>query len=465
MTGNDPLYQKLRQLEGELNSLVNQTSLFPETPQEKKARIQKQKRLEKEINLLTTEIEEKKNNQVYHNAFEWCFEFPEILNDPGDFVGFDIIIGNPPYGVKLTPNQQAILNQIYSFGTTETAILFIKKGYELLNLSGIESYVIPKSFTFVSNYQKIRDFTINELTKLVDCGKVWQNVKLEVCIFQVNKNYSSNTYDSLKRFSQQIEYLTTIDKQLVKQFGFLLNGLNNAQINLGLKILKSCQSLNDISTNQRGAMLQKFIIPPPPLVRGELGEYPFVREEQRVAFSYVIGGAEVQKYGIQGYKGKINRNIVNDDKAFIKPNSILVQNIIAHILNPIEHIKITASIPDSFDYILLDTINQIKLNQEIKPEFIWGLLHSKLINWYVYLFVFAKAIRTMDFDNQTTEKIPIPKNINQEIQQPFVDLVTQILTQKKANINTDTRELEREIDLLVYNLYGLTEDEIKTIEG
>jgi adenine-specific DNA-methyltransferase len=46
---------------------------------------------------LETEIEEIKANKIYENAFEWRFEFPEVLNDDGDFVGFDVVIGNPPY--------------------------------------------------------------------------------------------------------------------------------------------------------------------------------------------------------------------------------------------------------------------------------------------------------------------------------------------------------------------------------
>ncbi|MBL1208998.1 Eco57I restriction-modification methylase domain-containing protein [Geminocystis sp. GBBB08] len=445
MTGNDPLQQELRKKENELYSLQNQQSLFKESGKEKKDREKKEKKLEKQINLLIQEIDDKQNHAIYRHGFEWRFEFPEVLNQNGDFIGFDLIIGNPPYGVKLTQNQQEILNEIYGYGTTETAILFIKKGYEMLNKCGIQSYIIPKSFTFASNYQKIREDTINDLTKIVDCGKVWQDVKLEVCIFQLIRNSTSKNYQSLKLFGEDIRYLTTLDKELFKQFGFIINGINEREIELGLKILNSCQFLNDISINQRGAMLQKLV--------SDKGD------------ADVIGGAQVQKYGIKGIKGKINRQIVNDNKAFIKANSILVQRIVAHIENPIDHISITASIPENQDFILVDTINQIELKPEIKPEFIWTLLHSKLVNWYVYLFIFAKAIRTMQFDNPTTSKIPIPKDITMKKQKIFIKLVREILTEKKVNSLADTSKLEREIDVLVYKLYGLTEEEIKIIES
>ena len=57
----------------------------------------KLKKLTAEIKKLEAELEEIKNNKIYENAFEWRFEFPEVLNDDGDFVGFDVVIGNPPY--------------------------------------------------------------------------------------------------------------------------------------------------------------------------------------------------------------------------------------------------------------------------------------------------------------------------------------------------------------------------------
>ena len=71
----------------------------------------------------------------------------------------------------------------------------------------------------------------------------------------------------------------------------------------------------------------------------------------------------------------------------------------------------------------------------------------------------------MHFDNFVTSRLPIPRQISNEDQKPIIQLVTQILTQKKNNPKADTSILEREIDKLVYELYGLTEEEIKIIES
>jgi adenine-specific DNA-methyltransferase len=445
ITKNDPKLLRLRKLQGELFNLTNQVQLFGMGEKEKKLWESQVNKLTTEINKLEAEIEEIKSNKIYENAFEWRFEFPEVLNEEGDFVGFDVVIGNPPYGVDLSKQDQIALHKIYEFGTTETAILFIKKGFGLLQKSGNQTFIIPKSFTFASNYERIRNFTIENLNTIVDCGKVWQDVKLEVCIFELTKNKKSDTYNSRKLYKQEIKDLTIIKKIDCIAFGFFLNGLSKEEIMLGLKIINNSQSLNDISTNQRGAMLQKFIT--------HNGD------------SIVIGGAEVQKYGIDGIKGKIFKDDINDEKAYIKDNSILVQRIVAHIENPIDHIQITASIPDNNKFILVDTINQINLKQDFSPLLIWALLHSNFINWYVYRFVFAKAIRTMQFDNPTTSRLPIPLEIDIDNQEDIIDLVTQILELKKANPTADTQALEQEIDKLVYELYGLTTEEIRLVEG
>ncbi|MBK6365305.1 MAG: hypothetical protein IPF52_18245 [Saprospiraceae bacterium] len=72
-----------------------------------------------------------------------------------------------------------------------------------------------------------------------------------------------------------------------------------------------------------------------------------------------------------------------------------------------DHIKITACIPSKDKIAIVDTINQITFNTSKEAKAYWAILNSKLINWYVYRFIFAKAIRTMHFDNSVTARIPI----------------------------------------------------------
>ena len=94
---SDPKVKKLRKLSGDLFTLTMQTQLFEMGKKEKDDWNKKVQQLTEETKKLESEIEEIKANKIYENAFEWRFEFPEVLNDEGDFVGFDVVIGNPPY--------------------------------------------------------------------------------------------------------------------------------------------------------------------------------------------------------------------------------------------------------------------------------------------------------------------------------------------------------------------------------
>ncbi|QQS65523.1 MAG: class I SAM-dependent DNA methyltransferase [Chlorobiota bacterium] len=95
---NDPKVKKLQKLTGDLFQLINQVQIFEMSKKEKADWNKKVSQLTEETQKLETEIEEIKANKIFENAFEWRFEFPEVLNDEGDFVGFDVVIGNPPYG-------------------------------------------------------------------------------------------------------------------------------------------------------------------------------------------------------------------------------------------------------------------------------------------------------------------------------------------------------------------------------
>lgn len=327
-------------------------------------------------------------NLVGEKAFEWENEFKDVFSNDK----FNIVVGNPPYGAKLSKEEQKYLNKEYIKGGSETAISFIKLAYDkLLKNDGKLSYIVPKSFTFSSNYIPIREEIFNNIDTVIDCKKVWKEVKLEQTIFMVDKSHSQNYYNNGVIIDESIKLIGKIPKQTYSTFKILLNDISIEELSIATKLNKTNQFLNDISYNSRGGVFQKEISP-----EGD---------------SFVLGGAEIQRNGIIGIKGKINKSIVeHDDKNIIKENSVLVQRLVSHITKPIDHIKITACIPNNLNYFIVDTINQITVNEDYSKFYVWSLLNSKLINWYCYRFIYAKAIRTMQFDNPVTSKIPIPQN-------------------------------------------------------
>jgi hypothetical protein len=101
---NNPIKKRLDKLSNELYHRFTGTFLFEpdlsygKSEQKLKQLREKEKaKLEKEIEQLSSKLEEIRNNKIYNSSFEWRFEFPEVLNENGDFVGFDVVIGNPPY--------------------------------------------------------------------------------------------------------------------------------------------------------------------------------------------------------------------------------------------------------------------------------------------------------------------------------------------------------------------------------
>lgn len=385
-------------------------------------------------------------------SLNWQEEFPEVFKQGG----FDVIIGNPPYGAELSPEEKSFFSKNFKVSSTDTAILFVAQSLNLLKPKGRLGFIIPKAFCFASNYKKIREILWDNIETIIDCGKAWSEVKLEQIIQIFDRGDKQLDYLSGISENNKIKLLGKISKKDCKKYGLLLNGVDNKDVELADKIREKSVFLNTISVNQRGAILQRFIS-----TDGELE---------------VIGGAQVQREGIIGIKGKIAREKVDDDKAFIKPNAVLVQRIISHIEKPIGHIKIIATVPNRSDQIIVDTINQIIVNNKhYSPFYICALLNSKLINWYAYRFIFGKAIRTMQFDNPVTERIPIP-NMEKDEQSkvlPYLDEIRELSNEMKIILeNSEEWNLKKEkiyrlsnvINQEIYHYYDLTPEEIEIVE-
>ena len=77
--------------------LETQVSLLPETAKQEEVRYFELKRLELLAQQLDAEIKTHEQGALFRDAFEWRFEFPEVLDEAGAFRGFDVVIGNPPY--------------------------------------------------------------------------------------------------------------------------------------------------------------------------------------------------------------------------------------------------------------------------------------------------------------------------------------------------------------------------------
>ena len=378
--------------------------------------------------------------------FHWAVEFPEVFVDEEgrllDNPGFDFIFGNPPYSAKLSPAERNYYKREFNIGTTNTAALFMMQSLNLLRDGAVHGFIAPKSFLYASNWGIPRGRLLDGLEILVDCGKVWDEVLLEQIIYLHKKGAKTPTYRNLTREDLRFKKAGTIDKQECRRFGFFVNGLDESELQIAYQMLKAQDFLGNHITNTRGAGLQRHLV--------KLG-------------LAVLGGANVQRYHLRGIKGNYNLEFIPDNAA-IKAGNLLAQNIITRLKKPAPHIRIVAHLvqEDEKDLLILDTVNQIEVtSDELSSYFALALFNSKLINWYVYRFIYAKAVMTMHFDNPVTDRIPLPDYAKQP------DLIANVISDVKriyANRHANEAAAQRRIDTAIFQLYGLSPEQIAIVE-
>ena len=179
---SDPRKKRLDKLVSELYHRFTGTFLFePESPYGKhgerlaKQRKQEQEKLEKEIEQLNQQLDELKTNTTFEHSFEWRFEFPEVLNDEGEFVGFDIVIGNPPY-IRQEEFSDLKGHLLEAFpetgtGTADLFVYFVELALRLLRDEGEFAFIIPNKWMRASYGKKLRQFVAKyQINCLVDFG-------------------------------------------------------------------------------------------------------------------------------------------------------------------------------------------------------------------------------------------------------------------------------------------------------
>ena len=111
---------------------------------------------------------------------------PSIVQMKSDNVncgGFDVVIGNPPYGADLSLDERTYLEKKFKLQSTDTACLFMGLATTLLKNNGYNGFIVPKPFLYASNWIKIREKLLDNIQQIVDCSKVWKEVKLEQIIY------------------------------------------------------------------------------------------------------------------------------------------------------------------------------------------------------------------------------------------------------------------------------------------
>lgn len=232
---------KIRKIRKRISDLETPL-LFGERTKEEK---NEAKKLRKQLAQIEKEHEDIKNNKIYDHSFEWRFEFPALLNDEGDFMGFDIIIGNPPFGAKLSNIEKNIFKEYYSdvhMRTPETYCYFISLAFKLVNSNGIVSYIVPNNMFFQNENEKTRSLLLfsHQLFRAINLGdNTFENADVPTCIFiarsKGTENYEVEYSDYRKYNIKNIVWnkdYESISTELIKTVPSYVLGLSNVNIRI-----------------------------------------------------------------------------------------------------------------------------------------------------------------------------------------------------------------------------------------
>ena len=390
----------------------------------------------------------------HYRYFHWEIEFPEVFRgESGNELenpGFDVIVGNPPYGAELDSYERAYLKTVVKeTRNMNSAALFIDTAKNrLMKTDGVLAFIVPKSLLYKEKWQSLM-FALFEKTRvLVDVEASFKNVKLEQAIFVYDTCYTENFYTARKFIDETYVGKTNIVYNYPEQFQAWICDVSAEEIQLGLKLNQIGTFMRDISETKSGLPWQKLL--------RESGNIP------------MIGGDNIVRYGTDGIKGFIDSENLENSKEKVESlqqPKVMSQRIVAHIGDPKPHIKIMATADQTGDILNVNTVaNTVLTTENISPIFVSALLNSELINWYAHKFIFSSAIRSMDLYDYYVAKIPIPILTPRE-QQPIVDLAERIMAAKVENPQVNCSVDEKKIDKRVYDLYRLTKAEVQIVKS
>ncbi|HEF9434152.1 TPA: Eco57I restriction-modification methylase domain-containing protein [Campylobacter coli] len=455
-------------------------------------------------------------NLESNHPFEWRFEFPEILDDDGNFKGFDLIIGNPPY-IKENDNKELFTNtkklRTYQ-GKMDIWYHFVGRGFDILKNNGYLAFIATNNWVTNSGAKKLRNIVLEEsqILSLVDFSSfmVFDSASIQTMIMQFQKIKPPKNYEFhfakittqtpiyedalslLKNEKTQNNEILKINLTPKKFIDKTLNFTKSDYEELFNKIQKYGKFYLEEREVAQGivpAIDEAFVIK---------DKNVFSKNEQCFIKEYYTGlsgkfySSFTDKYLIylsnKNYSGNLD-DLPNLKQHFQKYKEILKESKIKYktpnkpyfylhrereekffkkgeekIISQVRCIEpiFVYSNENFYGSRALFFIQTCRINL----KYLTGVLNSKLIAFWLKHKGKIQG-NLFKIDKEPLLNIPIVNinSKNEKLANKLISLVDEILKAKEQNKNANTQELENKINSLVYKLYNLTEDEIKIIEN
>lgn len=445
--------------------------------------------------------------QANAGEFVWQVEFPEVFQEGG----FDIVIGNPPYVrqesiIPIKPVLEQLFPEVFT-GTADLYVYFYKRGTELLGPGGVLSYISSNNFLRVAYGKKLRSFFANKvcLRELLDFGNVQVfKAHVDTCILLAesappgNKTFFAATFRDkadIPRLSEAFQERSfSMDACSLPLDGWTLT--SSEVLKLLEKLQKIGMSLAEYVDEDfyRGVVTgcnDAFIIDESirqqliaedarsselikPVLRGR-NLKKWKTENSGYYLIFTLHGIDIEQYPavkryLSQYRTELEPKKSPEQQSGRKMGRYKwyeIQDVTAYYAE-FEKPKIIYPQTAKSLYACYDTVGTFGLNNvyfiPTRDLSLLAILNSKLFDWYARhkfynlndpweggrLQFFAQYMRNVPIANRT----PAQKR-------ELSRLVKRILPDPQSD---GVREIERKIDKLVYQLYGLTDPEIELIK-
>ena len=434
---------------------------------------------------LNKNIELDDSERIKVNCFNWEREFATIFQNGG----FDVVIGNPPYiftrelmlDVQKKYFYEKYINTQFKLNTY---ILFSEKAYNILSNKGCFGFIIPNNWLTLEYASEFRKFILENtgnIKILTSKDKVFDaNVDISILVYEKN---SSDDIEFFVLNDKQINQIGKTKKhKILENHNFVLNYKNDLHSSLQMKLEKLSISLQEIAEVRNG--VQAYTVGEgTPKQTKDMKENRVYHCNKKIDKTWIkyVDGVDVKRY------------LIGWSRQYIKYGNNLSRPREYRLFTQ-ERILVR-QIPSKPPYAILATlVNEVIINDNnsmiIKiPErsnyslkFILGILNSKLISyWFIHKFgklqrgIFPqfKVNELRDFIIPNID-LTIESNIKKH--DDIVSLVDKMLELKikeaieqnqqlKTAITRQIEGIDEATDRAVYELYGLTKEEIKIIEG
>ena len=472
---NDKEKGKIAKVRGAIDNL-QMGDFFGDKKKENEKKI---KALQKELKALEQQRAEIESNKIYDQAFEWRFEFPALLDEKGDFMGFDIVIGNPPYGVSIKDQyRKAVVGILGNVPDYEIYYYFIQIAEMLLVEKGIMSYIIPNTYLFNNFAKNYRLSILNRwnVLEILDCTKF--KIFESATVFNTINTWQKNTFGSpefigyrrtsnITSFAELLDnprtFLRKEDLLKMNQNWGLAFFLSDKVVTLINKLSGNTNSISNYYDCSQGYIpyrLSDLISVYGKEEGTRIKTQRLWHSKQKTSEYYIqeIYGRDISKYdySVSGEFIKYGKHVA----CYVNPIFFTSPRLLVReITNPT---IIACFITDSYinDPQLLPIIAKDGSLESL--YYLWGILNSKLATFYHFNHspkatkgAFPKILV------QDIKDFPLPV-VSNDVKSYITELVKQVLENHSKGLDTKTGE--QRIDLLVYHLYNMTYDEVLIVD-